>query len=84
MSMKVYKDLQTLVLLCLLHNSLSSGPNGRVVSLRWCQVHSVEVASHGVQAIVPTGNAVRIEHHDHFEDEILSEAAPLIAPHIRQ
>ena len=53
MSMKVNKDLQTLVLLCLLHNSLSSGPNGRIVGLGWCQVHPVEVACHCVQAVVP-------------------------------
>ena len=48
MRMKIKEHFEAFVLLSLLDDCLACGPNRRVVRLRRVEVHSIQVASHGV------------------------------------
>lgn len=78
MGMEVQIHFETLILLSLLYNCLSCGPDRRVVLLGWVQVHSVEIAAHRVQSIVASGHAVRIQNHDDFEDKVAPQCPTLV------
>jgi len=84
MCMQIEEHLEAVVLHGLLNNSLPSCPNSGVVALGRSQVHSIEVASHGVKSVVASGDAVWIQNHNYFEYVVLSQSATLFAPQTKQ
>ena len=55
--MEVQEHLEAPVL-SLLRNCLARRPDGGIVSLRWVEVHPVEVAGHSIQAVVSSGDSI--------------------------
>ena len=82
--MEIQEHLQAVILLGLLHDSLARRPNRRIVRLGRVQVHSVQVARHSVQPVVAAGDAVRVQHHDDFEDVGLAQALALLTAQIAE
>ena len=78
MCVKVNKHLEALVLFGLLDDGVAGRPNRRVVILARIEVQSVEVACLGVEAVETARNTIRVQHHDHFEHEVLPKTSALV------
>ena len=83
-SMKVDKHLKTLVLLSLLNHSSSSCPDSRIVGLAGVHIHTVQIAGHRVESIVPTSHSIWIQDHNYLEYEVLAKATSLISSHTKK
>lgn len=80
MGVEVEEHLEALVLLGLLDDCKARRPNRRMVTLGRVKIQSVQVAGHRIESVVTSGDAVWIQDHDDFEDEVLSKATSLVAP----
>ena len=52
-SMEIDKHFEALVLLSLLNNSLPRGPDRRMIALGGRKVHTIQIAGHRIQTVVP-------------------------------
>ena len=53
-----------------------------MIALGWSEVHAIQIASHRIEAIVATRYSIRVEHHDDFEYEVLTQGSALLAVHV--
>ena len=78
MSVKVYVDKEVFMIISIVHYGLFDSPYRRLIEAARIEVISVQVVGHCVKPIVPSRNAIRIKHRNHFEDEIPPQNLPLL------
>ena len=53
-----------------------------MIALGWGEIHAIQIACHRIKTIVATRYSIRVEHHDNFEYEVLTQGSALLTVHV--